>query len=367
MNAQAKAPFTIHGTDHVGFIVGNAKQAAAFYQDRFGFTPIAYKGLETGCRDKTCWVLKQGKVVLVLETPLRPDHPHNEHLKQHGDAAKDIAYWVDDARAAWEYTTGQGAVSVAEPHVIKDYHGTAVVATIATYGYTTHTFVQRGGYDGPFLPGYVAIESAAPTKSANLEYIDHIVGNQGDGEMEEVVSWYEKVFGFHRIWTVDDKDVSTEFTALRSIVVANENEYIMMPINEPADGKKKSQIQEYVECNFGAGVQHVAFYTKDIIQTIADLSERGVEFLQVPDNYYDDLLDRVGEIEEEVDILRRYGILVDRDDTGYLLQLFTKPVQDRPTLFYEIIQRRGARSFGKGNFKALFEAIEREQERRGNL
>jgi 4-hydroxyphenylpyruvate dioxygenase len=361
------APFRILGTDHVGFIVGNAKQAAAFYQDRFGFTPVAYKGLETGCRDRTCYVLKQGKVVLVLETPMIPDHPHNGHLMKHGDAVKDIAYWVDDARAAWEHTTKQGAVSVAEPHEIEDADGKAVMATIATYGDTTHTFVERKDYSGAFLPGYQATEPSAPARSVGLEYIDHIVGNQGDGEMEDVVSWYENVFGFHRIWTVDDKDVSTDFTALRSIVVANDSEYIMMPINEPADGKKKSQIQEYVETNFGPGVQHVAFYTKDIIKTISEMTERGVEFLMVPDTYYDELSERVGEIEEEIDILRRYGILVDRDDQGYLLQLFTKPVQDRPTLFYEVIQRRGARSFGKGNFKALFEAIEREQDRRGNL
>ena len=367
MSAQNSMPFDIHGTDHVGFIVGNAKQAAAFYQDRFGFEPVAYKGLETGSRDKTCYVLRQGKVVLVLETPMIPDHPHNAHLIKHGDAVKDIAYWVSDAKKAWEHTTAMGAKSVREPEVIEDEHGRVIAATIATYGDTTHSFVQRDGYEGAFMPGYQPIQSAAQTRGVGLQYIDHIVGNQGDGQMEEVVTWYEKVFGFHRIWTVDDKDVSTDFTALRSIVVANDNEYIKMPINEPADGKKKSQIQEYIECNFGPGVQHVAFYTHDIIETIGDLTARGVEFLMVPDTYYEDLLERVGDIEEEVAVLKKYGILVDRDDQGYLLQLFTKPVQDRPTLFYEFIQRRGARSFGKGNFKALFEAIEREQELRGNL
>jgi len=367
MSEQNETPFRILGTDHVGVIVGNAKQAAAFYQDRFGFEPVAYKGLETGVRDKTCYVMKQGKVRLVLETPMIPDHPHNAHLIKHGDAVKDIAYWVDDARRAWEHTTALGAKSIREPHVMEDEHGTVIAATIATFGDTTHSFVQRDDYRGAFMPDYRPFEAHAPARGVGLQYIDHIVGNQGDHEMETVASWYEKVFGFHRIWTVDDKDVSTEFTALRSVVVANDNEYIKMPINEPAAGKKKSQIQEYVESNFGPGVQHVAFYTHDIIATIGELTARGVEFLMVPDTYYDDLLDRVGDIQEEVDILRRYGILVDRDDQGYLLQLFTKPVQDRPTLFYEFIQRRGARSFGKGNFKALFEAIEREQDRRGNL
>ena len=359
--------FKILGTDHVGYIVGNAKQAAAFYQDRYGFEPFAYKGLETGCRDRTCYALRQGKVVLVLETPLTPDHPHNGHLNKHGDAVKDGAFWVDDARAAWRQTTGRGAASVQEPVELEDEHGKVVAATIATYGDTTHTFVERNGYDGLFLPGYEAYASPVPTRPVGLQFIDHVVGNQGDGEMEEIASWYESILGFHRIWTVDDKDVSTEFTALRSVVVANENEFIKMPINEPADGKKKSQIQEYVECNYGAGVQHLALYTEDIVATIDDLKSRGVEFLEVPDTYYETLAERVGEINEDIERLRRYGILVDRDDKGYLLQLFTKPVQDRPTLFYEFIQRKGARSFGKGNFKALFESIEREQARRGNL
>ncbi len=361
------APFEILGTDHVGFIVGNAKQAAVYYQERFGFTPVAYKGLETGCRDKTCWVMRQGKITLVLETPMTQDHPHNAHLAKHGDAVRDLAFLVDDARKAFEYTTANGAPAVMEPTEIEDEHGKVILATIGTYGDTLHTFVQRLDYDGPFLPGYDAIEPTAPVEPVGLEFIDHVVGNQGDGEMETVVKWYEDVFGFHRIWTVDDKDVSTEFTALRSVVVANPNEYVKMPINEPADGLRKSQIQEYVEANYGAGVQHLAMYTHDIVATISKLKANGVEFLQVPDTYYEMLLDRVGDIDEDVKELQKYGILVDRDDQGYMLQLFTKPVQDRPTLFYEFIERKGARSFGKGNFKALFESIEREQERRGNL
>jgi len=360
-------PFRLEGFDHVGYIVGNAKQAAVYYQERFGFEPIAYKGLETGSRDVTCYVLKQGRVLLVLETPMTREHPHNAHLAKHGDAVKDLAFTVDDARAAFAHTTDRGAAPVQEPTVLEDAHGKVVTATIATYGDTTHTFVERKGYDGLFLPGYEPYRAPKAARPVGLEFVDHVVGNQGDNEMETIARWYEDVFGFHRIWTVDDKDVSTEFTSLRSVVVANDNESVKMPINEPAPGKKKSQIQEYVEANYGPGVQHVALYTKDILDTIGKLTANGVEFLQVPDTYYEDLLDRVGDIDEEIDALRRFGILVDRDDRGYLLQLFTKPTQDRPTLFYEIIERKGARSFGKGNFKALFEAIEREQERRGNL
>jgi 4-hydroxyphenylpyruvate dioxygenase len=360
-------PFEILGTDHVRLVVGNARQAAVYYQSRFGFAPVAYRGLETGSRDVCSHVLRQGKVVLVLESPLTPEHPHNAHLARHGDAVRDIAFLVDDARLAWETTTARGAAPVSAPATIEDGHGAAVVAAIATYGDTTHTFVQRLGYDGPFLPGYASHPDPGETEDVGLEFIDHIVGNQGDGGMEAVAAWYENVFGFHRIWTVDDKDVSTAFTSLRSTVVANHNEYVKMPINEPAPGLKKSQIQEYVEANAGAGVQHVAFYTHDIVRTIAALVGRGVDFLKVPDAYYETLAARVGLIDEDVDVLRRYSILVDRDDQGYLLQLFSKPVQDRPTLFYEFIQRKGARSFGKGNFKALFESIEREQGLRGNL
>jgi 4-hydroxyphenylpyruvate dioxygenase len=360
-------PFRIEGTDHVGYIVGNAKQAAIYYQERFGFEPVAYKGLETGCRDKTCYVLQQGKIRLVLECPMTTDHPHNAHLAKHGDAIKDLAFLVDDARAAFDHTTTNGATIIQEPVELEDENGKVILATIGTYGDTTHTFVQRIDYKGVFLPGYEPYTAPKATTSTGLEFVDHVVGNQGEGEMEQTARFYEEVFGFHRIWSVDDKDVSTEFTSLRSVVVANENEFIKMPINEPAAGKKKSQIQEYVEANNGAGVQHLALYTHDIIQTVSQLSANGVEFLDIPDTYYDNLKDRVGDFDEDIDMLRKYGILVDRDDKGYLLQLFSKPLQDRPTLFYEIIQRKGARSFGKGNFKALFESIEREQERRGNL
>ncbi len=360
-------PFAITGTDHVGYIVGNAKQAACFYQDRFGFTPIAYRGLETGDRQCTSYVLRQGKITLVLETPMVPDHSHQQHLMQHGDAVRDLAFRVEDARQAWTHTTKNGARSIREPEVIEDEHGKVVVATIATYGDVLHTFVERKDYNGIFLPGYTKIESSAETVPVGLEYVDHVVGNQGDREMNKIAQWYEDVFGFHRIWTVDDKDVSTAHTALRSVVVANENEYIKMPINEPADGLKKSQIQEYIECNYGPGVQHLAFYTADIIKTVGELNRRGVEFLDIPASYYETLTDRVGDIDEDIQTLAKLGILVDRDDQGYMLQLFTKPVQDRPTLFYEFIQRKGARSFGKGNFKALFESIEREQDQRGNL
>jgi 4-hydroxyphenylpyruvate dioxygenase len=358
---------TIKGTDHVSLIVGNAKQAAAYYQDYYGFQLIAYKGLETGCRDYTAYVLKQGKITLVLETPLNQNHPHNDHLRKHGDAVRDIAFGVEDAKAAWEFTTSRGAESVMEPLTIEDENGKAVLATIRTYGDTLHTFVERQNFKGTFLPGYKEAGSNKSVESCGLKFIDHCVGNQGENEMNPVADWYEKIFDFHRIWTVDDKDVSTQYTSLRSVVVANENEYIKMPINEPAEGLKKSQIQEYVEFNHGAGVQHLAFYTEDIIETVKDLVSRGVEFLKIPDSYYDQLLSRVGDIDEDVEVLRKYGILVDRDDLGYMLQLFTKPVQDRPTLFYEIIERKGARSFGKGNFKALFESIEDEQARRGNL
>jgi 4-hydroxyphenylpyruvate dioxygenase len=361
-------PFEIIGVDHVGYCIGNAKQAAVYYQERFGFSAHAYRGLETGCTDRTSHLLVQGKIRLLLETPMQADHPMNALLAKHGDAVRSIAFEVDDVRAAWGHTTERGAVSVRAPERIEDEHGSVLLASVETYGDTLHTFVQRDRYRGPFLPGFVsAAKSARRPAPVGLRYIDHMVGNQGAEEMEPVVSWYERVFGFHRIWTVDDRDVSTEFTSLRSVVVASGNERIKMPINEPARGLKKSQIQEYVEFNCGPGVQHLAFYTDDIVTTVAQLRANGVEFLDIPDQYYATLLDRVGPIDEDIDQLRESGILVDRDDRGYLLQLFTKPVQDRPTLFYEFIQRKGARSFGKGNFKALFESIEREQARRGTL
>lgn len=362
-----KSPFELIGFDHVRFVVGNAKQAAHYYQSVFGFELVAFKGLETGDKEKVSYVLRQGDVVFVLESPLGPESWMNDHLRMHGDGVNDIAFEVNDAGKAWEYTTSRGAKSVMEPMTFEDGGGKAVLSSIHTYGDTIHTFVERKNFGGLHLPGYEPAESGINVKPVGLGYIDHIVGNQPDGEMEPVTRFYEDVFGFHRLWTVDDKDISTEHTALRSIVVESENTRVKMPLNEPAEGLGKSQIQEYVEFYSGAGVQHIAITSDDIITTIRKLVQNGCEFLYVPDTYYDTLTDRVGEIDEGVAALRELGILVDRDDDGYLLQLFTKPVQDRPTLFLEVIQRKGAKSFGKGNFKALFEAIEREQARRGTL
>jgi len=363
----AKPPFQLLGFDHVRFAVGNAKQASHFYQSVYGFDLVGYRGLEQGVRDRASYVLRQNNVIFVLESPYKADSPLNEFLSRHGDGVADIAFGVDDAARAWEYTTSKGARSAFEPRTLEDEGGKVVIAGIQTYGDVSHTFVQREGYKGTFLPGYAPAKSLIKAEPVGLEFIDHVVGNQPDHEMEDVVRFYESIFGFHRLWTVDDKDISTEHTALRSVVVANEAESVKMPINEPADGLKKSQIQEYVEFNAGPGVQHVALYTSDIITTIKKLVANGTEFLYVPDTYYETLSERVGQIDEEIPVLRKLGILVDRDDQGYLLQLFTKPVQDRPTLFYEIIERKKARSFGKGNFKALFESIEREQARRGTL
>ncbi len=362
-----KIPFTISGTDHVHFIVGNAKQAGHYYQTQFGFEPVAYRGLETGEREFVSYVLQQDKIRLVLTTPLSADSKLNEHLRLHGDGVRDMAFWVDDARAAWEFTTGNGAVSVQEPATLSDENGRVVTAAVQTYGDTIHTFVERNEYSGIFLPGYEMYKSTLKAKSTGLKYIDHFVGNQPENKMQEVAEWYEKVFGFTRFWTVDDKDISTEFTALRSIVMVNDNMRIKMPINRPAAGLRKSQIQEFVEFYNGPGVQHIAMTTDDIIETVRQLRANGVEFLPTPRTYYDVLEERVGKIDEDIDTLAELGILVDRDEFGYMLQIFTKPVEDRPTLFYEIIQRKGAESFGKGNFKALFESIEREQARRGNL
>lgn len=360
-------PFKLNGFDHVHFTVGNAKQAAFYYQMMYGFDLVAYRGLEQGERDHASYVLKQNDVIFVLTSPYTHKSQANEFLARHGDGVDDIAFGVDDAEKAWQHTTANGAQSVMEPKAFEDENGAVVLSAIRTYGDVTHTFVQREGYNGPFLPGYHAMESTVKAEPVGFEFIDHIVGNQSDNEMEKVVKFYEDIFGFQRLWTVDDKDISTDYTALRSVVVSDETETVKMPINEPAKGLKKSQIEEYVDFNAGAGVQHVALYTKDIITTIKKLVANGTEFLTVPDAYYDALPARVGKIDEEIPTLKKLGILVDRDDSGYLLQLFTKPVQDRPTLFYEIIQRKDARSFGKGNFKALFESIEREQERRGTL
>ncbi len=357
----------INGTDYVEFYVGNAKQSAMYYQTAFGYELIAYAGPETGIKDRVSYVLKQDKIRLVLTTALHQDSRIAEHVKKHGDGVKVLALWVDDAKKSFEETTKRGAIAAEEPNVLKDDNGEVVVSAIETYGETIHRFVERKNYNGPFLPGYEAKSSELETNSIGLKYIDHCVGNVGWGEMNKWVEFYEKVMGFSLLITFDDKDISTDYTALMSKVVSNGNGFIKFPINEPAEGKKKSQIEEYIDFYNGAGVQHIAIATDDIIHTVSELRKRGVDFLRVPDTYYDDLLERVGEIDEDIQPLRDLNILVDRDDEGYLLQIFTKPVQDRPTLFYEIIQRKGAKSFGKGNFKALFEAIEREQELRGNL
>ncbi|MCC5920894.1 MAG: 4-hydroxyphenylpyruvate dioxygenase [Cyclobacteriaceae bacterium] len=357
----------IKGTDHVEFYVGNAKQSAYFYQSALGFELVAYAGPETGMRDRVSYVLFQGKVRIVLTSALNPDHPISEHVKLHGDGVKVFALEVDDAVSSFHATTKRGAAVAAEPEEKKDEHGTVVTSSIKTYGDTWHTFVDRSDYRGPFLPGYVAKKGIPQVKPIGLKHIDHCVGNVGWGEMNKWVKFYEEVMGFKLLITFDDKDISTEYTALMSKVVSNGNGFIKFPINEPAEGKKKSQIEEYIDFYHGAGVQHLALATDDIITTVGEMRARGIDFLEVPATYYDDLLDRVGSIEEELKQLKALNILVDRDDEGYLLQIFTKPLQDRPTLFFEIIQRKGAQSFGKGNFKALFEAIEREQELRGNL
>ncbi len=357
----------LKGTDYIEFYVGNAKQSALYYQYAFGFTLIAYAGPETGLRDRVSYVLKQGKIRIVLTSSLKEDSPITRHVARHGDGVKVLALWVDDAESAFRETTRRGAEAVSAPEVLEDKHGLVRVATIKTYGDTVHTFVERGNYSGPFLPGFVEKTSNVAVSPIGLEYVDHCVGNVGWGEMNKWVKFYEDVMGFKLLITFDDKDISTDYTALMSKVVSNGNGYIKFPINEPAEGKKKSQIEEYIDFYKGAGVQHIAVATNDIIHTVSELRERGVDFLYVPDTYYDDLFERVGDIEEDIKPLRDLNILVDRDEEGYLLQIFTKPVQDRPTVFYEIIQRKGAKSFGKGNFKALFEAIEREQELRGNL
>ncbi len=356
------------GTDHVEFIVGNAKQAAFFYQQAFGFALEAYAGPETGQRDRASYVLRQNKVRLVLTTPLQPTGTLAEHLALHGDGVKVLALWVDDAAHSYRETTARGAVGVQEPITTRDEHGEVVTASIRTYGDTLHTFVERKNYHGPFLPGYVARTQTLPEMPVvGLQYVDHAVGNVGWGEMNHWVKFYEDVMGFKLLITFDDDDISTEYSALMSKVVSNGNGYVKFPINEPAEGKKKSQIEEYLDFYHGAGVQHLAIATNDIVSTVSELRRRGVEFLRVPDTYYEDLMDRVGAVEEDLADIKRLNLLVDRDDEGYLLQIFTKPLEDRPTLFFEIIQRKGAKSFGKGNFKALFESIEREQALRGNL
>jgi 4-hydroxyphenylpyruvate dioxygenase len=365
--ATAHDTFPINGTDYIEFWVGNAKQSAQYYQSAFGYRLVAYRGPETGTRDRASYVLEQDKVRLVLTTALTPESPIAEHVHRHGDGVRDLALWVDDARDAWAKAVERGATSVLEPTVQADEHGEVVLAAIRTYGDTIHSLVERRAYRGPFLPGFVARTSTYPAQPVGLRYVDHCVGNVELGQMNHWVQFYEHVLGFYNLVSFDDKTISTEYSALMSKVVSNGNGRIKFPLNEPAQGRKKSQIEEYLEYYRGAGVQHIAITTDDIVATVTRLRDNGVEFLRVPATYYDTVLDRVGRIDEELAPLRDLGILVDRDDEGYLLQIFTKPVEDRPTLFFEIIQRKGARSFGAGNFKALFEAIEREQALRGNL
>ena len=355
------------GTDYVELYVGNAKQSALYYKTAFGFQSEAYAGLETGLKDRVSYVLKQDKIRLVLTTPLTSDSPINEHLQKHGDGVKVIALWVEDATKAFEETTKRGARPFMEPTVEEDEHGQVIRSGIYTYGETVHIFVERKNYQGIFLPGFRKWESHYNPEPTGLKFIDHMVGNVDWNEMNTWCEFYKKVMGFAQIISFDDNDISTEYTALMSKVMSNGNGRIKFPINEPAEGKKKSQIEEYIDFYNGAGVQHIAVATNDIVATVSAMRDRGVEFLYVPVTYYDDLLERVGDIEEDVEVLKQHGILIDRDEEGYLLQLFTKPVVDRPTMFFEIIQRKGAQSFGKGNFKALFESIEREQENRGTL
>ncbi len=358
----------LQGTDYVEFYVGNAKQAAHYYMSAFGFQALAYAGPETGVKDKVSYVVRQHKLTFMLTTPLRGGNALADHVYKHGDGVKTLALRVDDARNAWQETTTRGAVSCQEPLTLHDEDGEIVLSGIETYGETVHLFVERKNYNGAFMPGFRAWHNPyyAPN-STGLQYVDHCVGNVGWNQMNKWVNFYEEVMGFRNILSFDDTDISTEYSALMSKVMSNGNGFVKFPINEPAEGKRKSQVEEYLDYYDGEGCQHVALATNDIVSTVTDLRNRGVDFLQVPTTYYDDLLERVGAIDEDLEPLKDLGILVDRDDEGYLLQLFTKPVQDRPTLFFEIIQRKGAKSFGKGNFKALFEAIEREQEARGNL
>ncbi|HEV8454391.1 MAG TPA: 4-hydroxyphenylpyruvate dioxygenase [Gemmatimonadales bacterium] len=359
--------FPINGTDYVEFYVGNAKQASHYYRTAFGFQLVAYRGPETGTRDRASYLLQQNKVRLIVTSPISPDHPAAAHVAQHGDGVRDIALWVDDAREAFDVAVERGARPAQRPTVLKDDAGEVIIAAIHTYGDTIHTLVERRNYRGLFMPGFQPVQPRYSPSPVGLLYVDHCVGNVELGAMNKWVAFYQDVMGFRNLISFDDKDISTEYSSLMSKVVASGNDRIKFPINEPAQGRKKSQIDEYLEFYRGPGVQHLAIATDDIIQTVTALRDRGVEFLQVPKSYYDTVQERVGRIDEKLAQLKELGILVDRDDEGYLLQIFSKPVQDRPTLFYEIIQRKGAKSFGKGNFKALFEAIEREQAARGNL
>lgn len=357
----------LEGTDYVEFYVGNARQAAHYYKTAFGFQSIAYAGPETGIKDRASYVVRQNKLTFVFTTPIKSGNPIADHIYKHGDGVKNLSLRVQDAASAWEETTQRGARSFMEPLKMEDEFGEVVMSGIHTYGDTVHLFIERKNYNGPFMPGYKKWESNYNPTETGLLYVDHCVGNVGWNQMNVWVRFYEEVMGFRNILTFDDNDISTEYSALMSKVMSSGNGFVKFPINEPAEGKKKSQVEEFLEFYDGEGVQHVALATNDIVKTVRALMARGVEFLKAPTTYYDDLLDRTGKIDEDIECLKELGILVDRDDEGYLLQLFSKPVEDRPTLFFEIIQRKGAKSFGKGNFKALFEAIEAEQALRGNL
>jgi 4-hydroxyphenylpyruvate dioxygenase len=357
----------LQGTDYIEFYVGNAKQAAHFYKTVFGFQSLAYSGPETGTKEKASYAIRQNKLTFLLTTPVRSGNAIADHIAKHGDGVKAIALKVEDATSAWEETTSRGGKSFLEPMTLTDGDGQLVMSGIHTYGETVHLFIERENYHGVFMPGFRAWESTYNAPETGLLYVDHCVGNVGWNQMNPWVKFYEDVMGFRNILSFDDKDISTEYSALMSKVMSNGNGYVKFPINEPAEGKKKSQVEEYLDFYDGEGVQHVAIATNDIVKTVTELQKRGLAFLNIPSTYYETVLDRVGHIDEDLEPLQRLGILVDRDDEGYLLQIFTKPVEDRPTLFFEIIQRKGAKSFGKGNFKALFEALEREQEARGNL
>mgnify|MGYP001288684031 FL=1 len=365
---EAKDFLPLLGTDYVEFYVGNAKQAAHFYKTALGFQSLAYTGLETGVKDRTSYVVVQDKIRLVFTTPMMQDNQEIcNHIEKHGDGVKVIALWVEDAKKAWEETTSRGAESYLEPITEEDSHGMIVKSGIKIYGDTVHIFIERKNYNGIFLPGFEKWDSSYSPSEVGLKYIDHMVANVGWGEMNVWENFYSQTMGFANLITFDDKDISTQYTALMSKVMTNGNGRIKFPINEPAEGLKKSQIEEYLDFYNGPGCQHIAVATDDIVSTVSQMTERGIEFLKIPDHYYDTVLQRVGEIDEEILTLKKHGILVDRDDEGYLLQIFTKPLTDRPTLFFEIIQRKGAQSFGKGNFKALFESIEAEQAKRGTL
>jgi 4-hydroxyphenylpyruvate dioxygenase len=357
----------LHGTDYVELYVGNAKQSAHYYKTAFGFQDYAYAGPETGVKDKVSYVLIQNKMRLMLTTPLTSNHPISEHIRKHGDGVKVLALMVDDAYDAFEQTTSRGGKAYMQPQTITDDHGQIRMSGIHTYGEVVHLFIERKDYTGTFMPGFKAHKTNYNPTPVGLKYVDHCVGNVDWNQMNPWVKFYEDVMGFKNILSFDDNDISTEYSALMSKVMSNGNGYVKFPINEPAEGKKKSQVEEYLDFYEGEGVQHIAIATDNIVETVTTLQSRGVEFLTIPTSYYDELEARVGKIDEDIEPLKRLGILVDRDDEGYLLQIFTKPVEDRPTMFYEIIQRKGAKSFGKGNFKALFESIEREQALRGNL